>query len=236
MFLNLIKILNRFGRGNVLKKSISSSQQILERNYKINSNFNFIQVGANDGVSFDFLYEFVTKRNSAGIVIEPIKEYFKELMINYKNFSKIIKINKAIHPTEKEIIIYRISPKATDKYPDWVKGIASIDFEHHKKTNINSIDIENEIVEAETLMKIILENLNEEIIDYFQVDTEGFDFEILKMLDFTKVKPNIIKYESVNLSKENQDNALSLLRENGYYLFNEFGDTVGINLNKIKLF
>lgn len=232
----IIRISNKFGRGFILKKNIFSSQYILERNFPENEEFNFVQVGANDGVSFDFLYDFVIKRNSYGVVIEPVKEYFKELLINYKDFPKIIKINKAIHPTDEEIIIYRICPNATDKYPDWAKGIASFDRSHHVKLKINSEDIIEEKVDSDNLMVTINNSFHQKEIDYFQVDTEGFDYEVLKMIDFYELKPAIIKYESVNLKEVDKEKSLFLLRKEGYYLFNEFGDTIGVNLHKIKLF
>lgn len=235
-YLSYVKALNRFGKGLSLKKTIFSSRNILEGNFSINSNFCFIQVGANDGVSFDFLYDFVIKRKSSGMVIEPVKEYYDELITNYKNFPEIIKVNKAVHPIEKEIIIYKIATHNSDKYPDWVKGIASFDINHHVKLKINSDDIIEEKVDADNLMMIIANNYQNKKNDYFQIDTEGFDYEVLKMINFKVFKPAIIKYESVNLIKEDKRKSELLLKENGYHLFDEFGDTVGINLSKVKLF
>ena len=231
-----LKILGRFKRGRQLNRKIFSSRRVLENNFLRDDNFNFIQVGANDGVSFDFLYDFVTVRNSRGVVIEPVLEYFNELVNNYQNYPNIIKINKAVHPSEKEILINRINPNAFEKYPDWVKGIASLDFEHHKKTGINSDDIIKEIVKADSLMNIINEKFKQSELDYFQVDTEGFDYEVIKMIDFKKIQPSIIKYEFVNLNAENQNSLLYLLKNKGYFTFNEFGDTIGISLKKIKLY
>ena len=171
-----------------------------------------------------------------GLVIEPVKEYFDELVENYKDYPEIIKVNKALHASEKNIEIYKISPNSVNKYPDWVKGIASLDAEHHKKTNIDSKDIINETVLADTLMNIINQNPINQKIDYFQVDTEGFDYEVIKMIDFECIKPKKIKYESINL-KEDEKNNLELLLENqGYFVFTEFGDSIAIKLNKIKLF
>lgn len=236
LLLILIKISNKFGRGFFLKKRIFSSQSILEKNFPKTKSFNFIQVGANDGISFDFLYDFIIQRNSEGIVLEPVKEYFDELKQNYKDFPKIIKINKAIHSSQKSVVINRISPNAVQKYPDWVKGIASLDAEHHKKTGIDSSDIIKEEVTADTLTNIINQNLLNKKLDYFQVDTEGFDYEVIKMIDFYIIKPNVIKYESVNLNNEDQNALEVLLREQGYFTFKEFGDTVGVNLKKIKLY
>jgi FkbM family methyltransferase len=232
----IIRISNKFGRGLILKNKTFSSQYIMEINFPENENFNFIQVGANDGISFDFLYSFVIKRKSKGVVIEPVFDYFKELQNNYKDFPEIIKVNKAVHPFEEEIVINKIAPDAIEKYPDWVKGIASIDSEHHLKTGIDSRDIIQEIVKASTLMDIVNTNYRFGKLDYFQIDTEGFDFEVIKMINFKTIKPTIIKYESVNLNSEDQVKLIVLLKKYGYYLFQEFGDTVGINLSKIKLY
>ena len=232
----IIRISNKFGRGIVLKKKIFSSQFIMERNFPENESFNFIQVGANDGISFDFLYSFVVQRKSKGVVIEPVFDYFKELQNNYKDFPEIIKVNKAVHPYEEEILINKIAPDALEKYPDWVKGIASIDSEHHLKTGIDSRDIIQEIVQASTLMDIINRYYRFGKLDYFQIDTEGFDFEVVKMIDFEKIKPNILKFESVHLKEEDRMVLNKKLKQRGYFIFKEFGDNVAVNLNKIKIY
>ncbi|WP_157776668.1 FkbM family methyltransferase [Flavobacterium crassostreae] len=210
------------------------SKRILEKNFKQNTPFSFIQVGANDGISFDFLYDFVITRNSTGIVIEPVKDYFKELENNYSQFPGILTINKAVHPEKKQIELYKIKQESLSNYPDWVKGIASLDIHHHQKLQINSQDIILEKVAADNLMDIIRANYNQKI-DYLQIDTEGFDYEVLKMLDFGISKPAIIKYEFVNLKPEDQLKTTNLLQSQGYYLFSELGDTIALDLNKIKL-
>jgi len=232
----IIRLFNKFRIGYRLRRKTLSCKLILENNYKQRSDFNFIQIGANDGVSFDFLYDFLIERNSRGIVIEPIKEYYKELCKNYKNYPQIIKINKAVHPDKKNLEIYKIDGKKANKYPDWVKGIASVNKNHHKKTKISLDDIIVEKVQADTLMNIIKKNYNFNDIEFIQIDTEGFDYEVIKMIDFNTIKPNIIKYESVNLTKKDKENLTLMLKKQGYFLFTESGDTIGIDLKKIKLY
>lgn len=227
------KISNKLIKNNNLKVKLFSSKKILENNFR--NKINFIQVGANDGVSFDFLFDFLNTRDSEGVVIEPIKEYFLELKKNYSQNNNIVKINKAIHNSEKKISIYKIDPNAVYKYPDWVRGIASLDQSHHKKLNIESKDIINEIVEADSFMNVMNQNLKNFDLDYLQIDTEGFDYEILKMINFSIIKPKLIKFESVNLSISDKQSANLLLVCNGYYLFDELGDTVAIDLKRIKL-
>jgi FkbM family methyltransferase len=234
-YLLFLRILLKIGRGGKLRKKIYSTENILKNNFKINSDFSFVQIGANDGISFDFLYSFVILRNSSGIVVEPVKEYFDELCENYKNNINIVKVNKAIHPTKKEMIIYKILPTAQSRYPEWVKGIASFDSTHHLKLKINSNDIVEEKVISDNLHNIISDNLKIFELDYFQIDTEGFDFEILKMIDFNILKTKMIKFESVNLLKGDAELAFRYLEEKGYHMFNESGDTIGVNLRKLRL-
>ena len=132
-----------------------SFKRSLEKTFKKNKEFSFIQVGANDGVSFDDLYDFVTKRKSFGVVIEPVKSYFEELKNNYVNFPNIVPVNMAVFHQKDVLDIYKINPEKSSNYPDWVKGIASFDKNHHKKTNIKEEDIIIEKVEADHLMSII---------------------------------------------------------------------------------
>jgi FkbM family methyltransferase len=176
LFIYCRRIQNKIRKNSGKNSILYSSQKLLEKNFKQNAKFVFIQVGANDGISFDFLYDFVVKRNSEGVVIEPIKEYYNELIINYINYPKIIAINKAIHPTEKNSIIYKIAPNSINKYPNWVKGIASLDLCHHKKLDIKTEDIIQEIVLTEHLMVTIENNKFIIELDYLQIDTEGFDY------------------------------------------------------------
>lgn len=85
-------------------------------------------------------------------------------------------------------------------------------------------------------MNIVNQNYFKKGLDYFQTDTEGFDFNVIKMFDFDIFKPKIIKYESIHLKTKDTIYLENLLKNHGYFIFNENGDTVGVNLHKIKLY
>jgi hypothetical protein len=53
-------------------------------------------------------------------------------------------------------------------------------------------------------------------VDLLQIDVEGWDYEILKMVDFTRMKPAIINYEHAHLNPDDWDAAVGLLVRNGY--------------------
>lgn len=222
---------------NIRNYKLYSFERTLQKSFRKEKEFSFIQVGANDGVSFDDLYSFVTNRKSKGIVIEPIKEYFHELVGNYINFKNIKPVNMAVYLSKATLKIYKINPDRINKYPDWVKGIASLDKDHHQKTGILVEDMITENVDADHLMKIIHENYTGDIknIDLFQVDTEGFDYQIIKMIDFNIMSPKVIKFENVNLKEIQRKELNTILFKKGYKVFNEGGDTIALNLRKALL-
>ena len=53
-------------------------------------------------------------------------------------------------------------------------------------------------------------------IDLLQIDTEGFDYEVLKMFDFKIFSPILVQFEYVHLSKNDYKNSVNLLSNNGY--------------------
>lgn len=214
-----------------------SFKRSLEKTFKKNKEFSFIQVGANDGVSFDDLFDFVKERKSHGVVIEPIKSYFEELTNNYLICPNVVPVNKAVYHQKDILDIYKINPDKSSNYPDWVKGIASFNKEHHKKLNIKEEDIIIEKVKADHLMSIIEESFksNYYSVDLFQVDTEGFDYDVIKMIDFKKLHPKIIKFEFVNIEPIKRQKLNKLLKDEGYIIFNERGDTIALDLKKILL-
>jgi FkbM family methyltransferase len=214
-----------------------SFKRILGKNFKQNKEFSFIQIGANDGISFDDLFDFVTKRKSYGVLLEPVKSYFEELKINYSVCPKVVPVNMAVFHKKDVLDIYKVDPSKSSYYPDWAKGIASFDKDHYKKLNIKKEHIIIEKVEADHLMNIIDANFKEDYsnLDLFQVDTEGFDYDVIKMIDFKKMRPKIIKFEFVNLEVLKRQQLNKFLQDEGYILFNEGEDTIALDLKKVFL-
>ena len=234
-YLGVAAMATKFGRGKTFTKRLFNTQRILEKNYTQGQKFCFLQVGANDGKSFDFIFDFAIKRQLSGVLIEPITEYYEELCANYHLQQDVLKINKAVHKTAQRIHLFKIDPDHREGYPDWVKGIASFNREHLTKFDfIREGHILKESVRAAPLMEIVKKSKIKHF-DYFQVDTEGYDYEVLNMFDFSVYRPSLIKAEFINLEATQKIETKRLLIKNGYYVFFEGIDIVGINLNKLKL-
>lgn len=156
--------------------------------------FYFIQIGANDGKTHDQIYSYVTRYNVQGLVVEPLPDMYKQLCHNYRKFPGIIKVNAAIHANEREVKIFRVDPNKGKKLPYWSQGIASLDKDHHKRSGIPSEYIIEETVHCITFNEL-LTTYNANKIDLLQVDTEGYDYNIIDMINFDEIKPLVIRFE-----------------------------------------
>jgi FkbM family methyltransferase len=223
----LRKFLNR-----ILRKSgyqivrISKFLELLESRFKRGEDFSFVQIGANDGVEFDDLYEFVIQRSSRGLVVEPLPDFYERLRFNYKQFPEIKPVRIAVHSTFDTCIIYRVDPERAHELKGWAAGIASLDKNHHKKLHIPSTYIVEETVPAKPLMGLLDDNGIEKI-DLLQIDTEGFDAQVVSMIDFSRIVPTIIKFEHRHLSKRDRSLTEAILSRQGYQIFHEKNNTVG---------
>jgi len=197
---------------------------IYKKNYK---DFFFIQIGANNGKRFDPIFNIVNKLNLKGIALEPVKEYFDELVLNYKN-SNVLPVNKAIFEENKEITIYRVKQDAVIN--EWEKGIASLNSEHYKKSNVSDANIIKETVEAITFEKLF-KDYNVSNIDLLQIDTEGYDYNLLKLFPFEKFQPSIIHFEhglpNHIMTHEQITEIISILIGYGYKIIMKQYDCIG---------
>lgn len=189
--------------------------------------FFFVQIGANDGVGNDPINRYINNFNWHGILVEPQEKVFKTLVENYNgkpnlNFKKV-----AIADKRETRILYKIREDAKG-LPSWAYEIASFKLDTILSHKSIIPDLENLIVEEKveciTLMDLFNEAL-EKTVDLLQIDVEGYDYEIIKLLDFSKTKPHILHFEHGHLTEEDFEECLNLLIQNGYSIAVEQRDT-----------
>lgn len=208
-------------------------QDYLDRN----SSLFFVQVGANDGVRSDPLYDFVhdNKDKVSGIVLEPIKEYFDRLVENYKGCNGVIPVNKAIHCTDSEAVMYMVNSKKRDGLPAHYGGITSFNKDHHKRSRIPEECMEEVVVECVTIDGLLAEH-GVDHIDLLQVDAEGYDYDIIMGIDFSSVRPSVLRFEcglrGNTMTKPRLLEVLARLRENGYDIMMEQRDVTAYQLER----
>lgn len=215
---------------NTESDHIFNFETFLYRYVSRNNNLFFIQIGANDGITADPIRNFVRKYPDrvSGIAIEPLPDVFKLLRNNYKDYPNIRTLNIAIHNTEKVMKLYRVDPKKLHRFHALSRGIASFDEHHYLRTGL----VPSDSIIAEKVkcisIKELLEKENISKIDLLLIDTEGYDVEIIMNLDFSKIKPSIIRFEHGlkhgHMSDEMFLNVTGYLNQNGYQVITESYD------------
>lgn len=212
-------------RHNVTVATEKSFENLIRE--KNNKDFYFIQVGANNGVRYDPIHELVKELRLTGLAIEPIQEYYTELVSNYDGYD-VTTVNRAIYSENTKISMFKVHEKAD--VPEWTRGIASFDKDFYRKSNtgLQSVIFE-EIVDTITFDDL-LKDYSVKHIDLLQMDAEGYDYNLLKMFPFDKFQPSIVHFEhglpNQNMSLEQFDEILKMLSGYGYNILLEYYDCI----------
>jgi FkbM family methyltransferase len=203
----------------------------------------FFQIGTNDGN--DLFRELVIKNAPDCIIlVEPNKFLIDEIKKNYNNIKNVYIYNNAIYYNDDEIVELYIPAKNGIIGSRADNGIVygHIHFsllpmnDWGNKTDM--IKIKSESITFDKICSI--HNISN--IEYLQIDTEGFDSEIIKMIDLSKYKINKIRFEkwgfdrecfteyhnqkANELGKNGMNNAITKLKQNNY-IISDIIDTDG---------
>lgn len=181
--------------------------------------FFFLQIGAFDGESRDPLFQAVRKYGLKGVLVEPQKPAFERLCENYRDQPQLQFVNAAIADRNEERTLYTLKSGACTT--------ASFDKRHLLKHRIPEADIVEQPTPCLTFPEL-LKRSGREHIDLLQIDAEGADFAILKMVDFEHFRPSIVRYEQLHMTRPQRDEAARRLVENGYQLHADKMDVTAI--------
>lgn len=73
-------------------------------------------------------------------------------------------------------------------------------------------------------VRTLIDKYSIEYVDLLQIDTEGYDYQILKQFLALDMLPNIINFEFKNLNSADQKNVLSDLNARSYSTWKHSGD------------
>lgn len=192
------------------------SRYLIEKNDM--ENFTFLQIGAFDGIMCDPLYKYLIKYPWKGVMLEPQPAPYKKLSRLYEGRSGINVINAAISREKGKVLLYIIESHTA---PEWAQGVASFSRENIVKHKDVIPGIENMIksIEVDAIsFESLLNTCPLGQLDLLQIDTEGYDVEILKLFPFHFIKPSIIHFESKHIPKQKLEISLSSLIEMGYFI------------------
>jgi FkbM family methyltransferase len=177
--------------------------------------FFFVQIGAHDGVSDDPIHDAVVKHQLNGLLVEPLPDKFGLLCENYSMNPNLTFENCAIAEHNGPSRLFRPSPKALGVSE--LMGLSSFDRGHLIRNGIPEDCIEEVSITALTFDALLQKHeIDPDRISLLQIDTEGFDFEIIKMSFVSACLPKVIHFEHIQLSFSDLESCYHILTEKGY--------------------
>lgn len=200
--------------------------------------FFFIQVGAYDGVTNDPICAYIRRYGWHGVLLEPQRDAFRLLQENYRDQPQLRLLNTALGAQDGMQDFYRV--KDVEGLPAWSRQIASFKLDNILKHKhgvpdygiTDTIPDIEKLVEVEKVLCVTFNTLLDEAgireVDLLQIDAEGFDYEVIKTIDFDRFKPRILHYEHMHLSDRDRDECVVRLLKNGYRIATGFADTTAV--------
>jgi FkbM family methyltransferase len=190
--------------------------------------FFFVQVGAFDGVSSDPLHAHVVEGGWQGVLVEPQHRYFDRLAANYAGIDGLEFVNAAVDRQAGSRPLYQVQDARGDAIDSYA-GLASFSRERvlewqrrdgHRAppdSRIGSIP-----VTCVTFDELLAEV---DHVDLLHLDVEGYELELLRIFDFARFAPAIVRFEHAHLMRSDWNEAVRLLAGHGYRMLREEYDT-----------
>jgi FkbM family methyltransferase len=224
----LKKIINIFGYKLVEKNFIKNQRilmqksdltvdKVLEYLFKKKYIKHIVQLGANDGISYDHINYFIKKYKIKSLLVEPIKKSFLLLEKNYRNLNYVNLENSAITTNNEIKHLYKVNEKYLKQYDKVASAISSFNFQHLLKFGVKKKHILKEIVNQISLFDLF-KKYKIKNFDLLYMDTEGYDCHIVNnFIKKSRIRPIII-FEWVHAPNDALAESLKLLDTNNYFI------------------
>jgi FkbM family methyltransferase len=183
----------------------------------------FLQIGAHDGVSYDPIHDYVTRFHWKGLLVEPQPAVFRKLRETYRDEKQLLFENSALAQRDGSIELHCFENANAEDHASMLtstrKHYLAMNGDGHRGA------LKTITVPALTLESLLAKHRIERV-NLLQIDTEGFDFEIIKMIDFKRTKPEIIHYENNFLNRRQKSECARILGGQNYSLLNLGIDTI----------
>ncbi|GFH50090.1 hypothetical protein CTEN210_06566 [Chaetoceros tenuissimus] len=175
----------------------------------------YIEMGALDGIHFSNSFVFNKALDWKGLLIEASPTNYEALENNRKE--EIALIHAGVCGQERDLH-WVDKPK---KHA--VGGFVEFAAESFQKKWWNENDIKYaKVVRCRTMKNILLETVGKNYhFDFYSLDVEGAEAEVLSSIDFSKVSFGVIFVEADQHNPQKNDDVKKILNDNGYeFLYN----------------
>ena len=180
--------------------------------------FFFLQVGAHDGRTGDPVRRFVERYHWRGILLEPQPEVFQKLTQNYRHEPQLVLENAALAFTDGAMSLYAIEGSSLRTSLNRAAVTA------HAGSSKQIRELSVRAVTVGTLLR----KHDVGRLDMLIVDTEGFDYQVVKMILTEGLRPRLIRYEHLHVSTPDRIACTTMLVDAGYRLLRDGTDTLAL--------
>jgi len=170
--------------------------------FKIGQNKVMIQIGTNNGAD-EFNAMVKSSNPSKVILVEPNKSLNDKIIKNYTGIANVTIENVAITNKNEGIVKLVIPKNIITSTGKRYQGINYIDVHYSLLPMDDWGNDFNEIKAISMTFNELCKKYEITDIGYLQIDTEGYDVEIIKSIDFTNIHIDIVKYEDWSFPVEN---------------------------------
>jgi FkbM family methyltransferase len=190
----------------------------------------FVQIGAHEGQAGDPLRACVRELGLRGVLVEPQPGPFAALKASYTDQPQLAFERAAIAGEDGTARFYRVDPEFWRRHGLRPGSDSEISSLHREQIRFHVAlfggeklaEREDEYLICDEVPALTLGSLLRKhrlaAPDLLQIDAEGFDFEIVKMIDWAH-PPALIHYETVHLAVADRIASWGLLRSRGYDLY-----------------
>jgi FkbM family methyltransferase len=172
-----------------------------------NPNLTFLQIGAFDGEGDDDLRELIVKHRLRGLLVEPQPAAFARLQQTYRDQPQVALLQAAIAEREGGRDLFCQRGKSS--------MAASFDRTHLRRHGIADDEIVAHRVTCHTVTSA-LRAASLDQADLIQIDAEGYDWPIIRSINFHTTRPSILRFEYRNMLSRDADACLEFLASHGY--------------------
>ena len=151
---------------------------------------------------------------------------YERLVANYDGVPGLAFENAAVGTVDGSSTLYWIDPRPGDPY--WLEQTASFDRATLESHGDMIAGVEDRILEssvASLTLPTLVARHRLTSIDLLHVDVEGYDFEVLRQIDFSSSwAPTFIIYEREHFDRRTDRSARRMLRNAGYHLVDIWPD------------
>lgn len=187
--------------------------------------FFFVQVGASDGAMDDPLRPLILQYALPGLLIEPLPDMYAKLVRSYGGQSQLRFENVAVAARSGTFTIYRVREDAP--LSPYLQLLAS-----HRRSHLVKEGIEERYIQELDVPAVPLDQLlarhGIRSVTLLVVDTEGYDYEIVRSALVSGLLPRIVHYEHCHLVPRVRVEAKRLLYAHGYRFIEVGKDTIAV--------